>query len=89
MLKKLRTIQMVVVTILIESIQLKGLLKYSNWFDLYWRISQTIRILLTVKKRTRRNSLIALDLSIISDDDISVYPKSIINKMLFMDMKKE
>ena len=87
--KKSRIIQIIVTMILKQSIRFIGSLKYSNGFDLHWRNSQTTRALFIKKKITRSNNLMILDISGISDNDVSVKPKSTINKMLFIDMRKE
>ena len=89
MVKKSRIIQTVVNMILIQSTQFIGSLKYCDWFDLYWRYSQAIRTLFTMKKITRSNNFTMLDASGISSNDESVNAKSVINSMLFNNMKKE
>ena len=89
MLKKSRIIQKLVNMILKQSILFIESLKYCNWFDLYWRISQATRTLFTKKKIIRSENLMTLDVSGISDNDVSVNAKSAINKIMFIDMRKE
>ena len=75
--------------ILKQSIRFIESLKYSNEFDLYWRTSQVTRTMFTKKNKTRIDSLMILYVSGISNKDVSVNPKSTINKMLLNDMRKE
>ena len=89
MLKKSRISQTLVNMILKQSIRFIESLKYSNEFDLYWRTSQVTRTMFTKKNKTRIDSLMILYVSGISNKDVSVNPKSAINKMLLNDMRKE